>query len=170
MTLANRITIARIAFIPLVIALLLIGLNGLALMLFIVLSLTDAIDGYVARKYNEVSDLGKILDPLADKVLVICVLVTLVGLGYADIVPVILIVARELIISGLRAQLATQGTVLAASQLGKWKTVVQIIAITMLTINFPYADLVLWLAVVLAVGSGWVYIWQSNFLKQLKLN
>ncbi|MFC1510806.1 CDP-diacylglycerol--glycerol-3-phosphate 3-phosphatidyltransferase [Candidatus Margulisiibacteriota bacterium] len=170
MTLANRVTLARIALIPLAIILLLVGLNGAALIFFLLLAFSDAIDGYIARRFNQVSDLGKLLDPLADKILVICVLVTLVGLGKANLIPVVIIVAREFLVSGIRTYAAKEGLILAASQLAKVKTVVQIIAVAMLIINLPYADWVLWLAVVLSLISGWAYLWQSHLLKQLKLN
>lgn len=168
MSLANYITCARIALIPLIVSLLLIGLNGLAAIAFLLVAFSDAIDGYVARRFNQITDLGKFLDPLADKILVTSVLITLVGLNKASIIPVLIIVAREFLISGLRTYLARKNIIVAASQLGKWKTVSQVVAILMLLISLPYANLALWLAVALALISGGDYLWQSRLLKQSK--
>ena len=165
MTLANRITLARIALLPFCAALLLIGFYGLAATVFLLLALSDAIDGYVARKYHQVSELGKQLDPLADKILVITVLIGLTGKGLANPVPVMLICARELIIAGIRGR-----KVFAASGVAKWKTVSQIVAVMMLFFSLPFADLVLWFAVILSLISGWAYLWQSRIFQQLKLS
>jgi CDP-diacylglycerol--glycerol-3-phosphate 3-phosphatidyltransferase len=165
LTLANKVTLARIALIPFCLAFLLTGLNGLAAVVFVVLSFSDAIDGYVARKYNQVSQLGQQLDPLADKLLVMNVLVVLAALGKAGALPVMLILTRELIITGLRAK-----KVFAASPIAKWKTIASMLAVFMCILSLPLANLALWLAVVLAYVSGGAYLWQSQFLKQLKLS
>jgi len=165
LTLANRITLARIALIPLCIILLLAGFWGLAAVVFLVLSLSDAIDGYVARKYNQVSELGKMLDPLADKILVMTVLIGLTGIGKADPLPVMLICAREFLVASVRAK-----NIFAASQLAKWKTVSQIVAILMLMFGLPLSGVVLWFSVLLSLISGVAYIWQSPLFKQLKLS
>ena len=170
MTVANYVTLARIVLIPLIIVLLLMRLNGLAVIAFLLLSFTDAVDGYIARKYNQVSELGKFLDPLADKILVTTVLICLVGLGKANSIPVMIIVAREFIISGLRINAARSKKIIAASPTAKWKTFSQIIAAAMLMLDLPYADWALWLAVFLSVVSGGGYLWQTNLLKQLKSN
>jgi len=167
-TVANYVTLLRIVLIPLVITLLLLGVNGLAAMLFILLSISDAIDGYIARRFNQVSDLGKFLDPLADKILVITVLIVLVGLGKANSVAVTLLAAREFLISGIRVSAAKAGKIIPATQLAKWKTTSQIVAIVMLMLNLPLANLVLWLAVVLALISGGVYFWENKQYLQLK--
>lgn len=165
MTLANRITLLRIAFIPLCVILLLAGFYGLAATLFLLLSLSDAIDGYIARKYNQVSELGKQLDPLADKILVMTVLIGLTALGKSDPVPVMLICAREFIVASIRTK-----KVFAASPIAKWKTVAQVTAVLLLMLNLPFAGAVLWLAVLLSLFSGGAYLWQSPTLKQLKLS
>lgn len=170
MTLANYVTLARIAFIPLIIILLSYRINGLAVIIFLVLSFSDAIDGYIARRYNQVSDLGKFLDPLADKILVTTVLIALVGLGKAEAIPVMIIVARELLVQGLRISAAKSQVIIAAAPVAKWKTAVQIVAVAMLTLRLPYAEGVLWLAVVLSIISGGAYLWQSKILKQLRSN
>ena len=163
MTLANYVTFSRIILIPLVVSLLLNGLNGLALIIFLLLSSSDAIDGYLARRFNQVSDLGKFLDPLADKVLVISVLITLVGLGQVSAVPVIIITARELLVQALRIQIASQKQqIIAANFLAKGKTGLQILAIAMLMLSLPLANLALWLAVLLSLISGGNYLWQNK--------
>ncbi len=168
MTLANVITLLRIAFIPLVAALLLSEINGLAAILFLALSFSDALDGYIARKFNQVSDLGKFLDPLADKLLVITILLALVAQSKASVVAVMLLVARELMVSGLRVNLARAGKVLEASLLAKTKTVVQVLAVFMLILKLPTASLVLWLAVLLGYISGGAYLWQNKKYLLLK--
>jgi CDP-diacylglycerol--glycerol-3-phosphate 3-phosphatidyltransferase len=169
LNLANRVTLLRIAFIPLVIALLLFNYNGLALIAFLLLSISDALDGYIARRFNQVSELGKFLDPLADKILVMTVLITLVGQGLADSIPVLILVTRELMVQGIRIH-AAKREIIAAIPAAKLKTVVQIVAVAMLILRLPFADWALWLAVGLALYSGGVYLWQSQILKQLKLN
>ena len=168
MTVANYVTLSRIVLIPLVIILMLVKINGLAVILFLILSFSDAIDGYIARRYNQVSELGKFLDPLADKVLVISVLILLVGMGRADYLPVLLIVVRELIVQGIRIHSARDQKIIAASPVAKWKTGAQIVAVAMLMLRLPYANWVLWLAVALSLVSGGSYLWQSKILKQLK--
>ncbi len=165
MTLANRITLLRIALIPLCAVLLLAGFLGLAAVIFLLASLSDAVDGYVARKYHQVSELGKMLDPLADKVLVMTILIGLTAVGKVSPIPVMLVCARELIVTGIRSR-----KVFAASPVAKWKTVLQIAAVLMLMFSLPLGEAVLWLAVILSLVSGWAYIWQSQFLKQLKLS
>jgi CDP-diacylglycerol--glycerol-3-phosphate 3-phosphatidyltransferase len=149
---------------------LLFSLNGLAAMFFLLLSFSDAIDGYIARRFHQVSDLGKFLDPLADKVLVITVLIALVGLGKAHSVPVMIIVVRELIVQGIRIDAAKHKKIIAAAPIAKWKTVIQIVAVAMLILSLPFANWALWLAVVLSLVSGGSYLWQSRILKQLKLS
>lgn len=165
MTLANKITLARLALIPIAALLLLVGFWGLSAAVFLALSFSDAIDGYVARKYNQVSEIGKLLDPLADKILVLTMLVGLTALGKADPLAVMLITAREFIVASVRSN-----QIFGASSIAKWKTVLQIVAVFMLILDLPLAWLALWLAVVLSLISGGAYLWQSPFLKQLKLS
>lgn len=165
MTLANRVTLARIALIPFCLAFLLTGFYGLAAVAFVILAFSDAIDGFIARRYNQVSELGKQLDPLADKILVLTVLVGLTALGKAAPLPVMLIVTREFIIAGIRAK-----KVFAASPIAKWKTIVQMVAVFMCILSLPLAGLALWLAVILSYLSGGVYLWQSQLLKQLRIS
>jgi CDP-diacylglycerol---glycerol-3-phosphate 3-phosphatidyltransferase len=168
LTVANYVTLSRIVLIPLVIVSLFTGYNGIALIFFLILSFSDAVDGYIARRFNQVSDLGKFLDPLADKILVITVLIALVGLGRADSVPVMIIACREFIVSGIRIYAAKSNFIIAASPTAKLKTVSQIIAVAMLIIGLPFSGWMLWGAVVLSIISGGGYFWQSNLLKKLK--
>jgi CDP-diacylglycerol--glycerol-3-phosphate 3-phosphatidyltransferase len=168
LNLANRVTLLRIAFIPLVIVLLFFGLNGLAVIFFILLSLSDYLDGYIARRFNQISDAGKILDPLADKILILSVLVMLAWQGKADPFPVILFLARDEMVSGIRISAAKSQKILHASPIAKAKTVTQMFAVPMLILNIPYAGWVLWLAVVFSLLSGGIYLWQSKILKLLR--
>lgn len=180
MNVPNKITISRILLIPIFIILLSvpfewgsydIGERALpavhlaAALLFIVASATDWIDGYYARKFNLVTNLGKFLDPLADKLLVSAALILLVEMGAAPAWVVILIISREFAVTGLRLVAAGEGIVLAASQMGKLKTVLQIVAISALLLNnfpfsylgFPFASLMLYLALIITVVSGIEY-------------
>jgi len=133
MGLANRVTLLRIVFVPVFVVVLLSSLGAwgpwLAAILFTLLAATDAVDGYIARSRNEVTTFGKFIDPLADKLLVTAALVALVELGQISSWIALVIISRELIVSGLRMVAVAEGTVIAASNYGKLKTVFQIIAI-----------------------------------------
>jgi len=163
LTLANRITLSRIAFIPLCIIFLLAGLYGLATIIFLLLSFSDALDGYIARKHRHVSDLGKKLDPLADKILVTTVLIGLTGLGKAHPIAVMIICARELLVASFRNNRS-----FAASPLAKWKTATQVLAVVMLMLNIPFADGMLWIAVLLSLITGGAYLWRTDLFNQLR--
>lgn len=130
---ANRVTIARMVFIPFVVVVLLARLPNWgpwwAAALFSLLAATDAVDGYLARTRNEVTNFGKLLDPLADKLLVTAALVALVELGTVPSWAAIIIIAREFIVTGLRMVAVAEGVVIAAGSYGKAKTVLQVIAI-----------------------------------------
>ncbi|MFC3040011.1 CDP-diacylglycerol--glycerol-3-phosphate 3-phosphatidyltransferase [Virgibacillus xinjiangensis] len=155
MNIPNKITLSRIFLIPIFIILLSIPFDWgewtigeetlpvshfAAALLFIIASTTDWIDGYYARKYNLVTNLGKFLDPLADKLLVSAALILLVEMGMAPAWVVILIISREFAVTGLRLVAAGEGLVLAASSMGKLKTVTQIVAISALLLhNFPFS-------------------------------
>ncbi len=168
MTIANYVTLARIALIPLIVILLYLRINGLAVIAFLVLAFSDAIDGYIARRFKQVSELGKFLDPLADKILITTVLIVLVGLGKVNSIPVIILVAREFMVQGLRINAARLRGIIAASPIAKWKTGTQIVAVPLLILGLPYANWVLWLSVILSIISGGAYLWQSRILKQSK--
>ena len=133
MNLANKLTLGRIFLVP--IFLIFIAIKDIpygsfiATFIFVIASITDKLDGYVARSRNQITNFGKFMDPLADKLLVTTALVTLVDLHVISSFAAIIIIAREFAISGLRTVAASEGTVIAASKWGKAKTVVQIVAI-----------------------------------------
>ncbi len=138
----------------------------LACISFIVASVTDLLDGHIARRTNMVTSFGKFLDPLADKVLISSVLVMLVALNRAAAWIAIVIICRELIITGLRAIAADEGVVIAADTFGKWKTILQIVALVPLILHYswfginpvPLGQFFLYMAVVLTVFSGMNYL------------
>lgn len=185
LNLPNKITISRIFLIPIFLVFMFVpfGLGDVVIFeeiipishligafIFILASCTDWIDGYLARKYQLVTNLGKFLDPLADKLLVSAALITLVEVGFAPAWMVIIIISREFAVTGLRLVAAGEGLVLAASQLGKIKTVAQIIAIAALLlhnipftmIHFPLGYISLWIAVIFTVISGWDYFYKNK--------
>lgn len=148
MTPANVVTLVRICLVPVFVVAVLApwpewtGLSQLnvwkpwiAALIFVIISCTDWLDGYLARSRNEVTDFGKFMDPLADKILVIAALLALVELGSLPSWPVLIIAAREFIISGVRMMAASKGEVIAASWYGKFKTVFTMIAIVMFVVN-----------------------------------
>lgn len=166
MNLPNKLTMLRIIMIPLFIIVLMTGHYYISAIIFILASATDALDGHIARKYNLVTNFGKIMDPLADKMLVVSALVCLVELGNVAGWMVIVILAREFTITGLRTVAAAQGIVIAAGWSGKIKTVLQMIAVPALLlqnwpfsyIGFPFATIMLWAAVIMTIVSGTEYI------------
>jgi CDP-diacylglycerol--glycerol-3-phosphate 3-phosphatidyltransferase len=134
----------------------------LAGIVFIVASMTDAADGYIARKRKIVTNLGKFIDPLADKILVVAALISLVQLQRLEAWMVVIIVSREFIVSGIRMVAAVDGVVIPASAGGKAKTVSQIAAIIMIIFNIPYAMPVMWAAMIMTVWSGVDYMVKSK--------
>jgi len=168
-TLSNRITALRIVFVPLfVIAFFLpepVSYYSTAI-IFAIAGWSDWFDGYLARTRNEVTSFGRFLDPVADKLLVTTALILLVQGGYANVVLVVIIVSREVIVSALREWMAERNVIVHVSQMGKWKTVVQMCAIEGLLIHvdvygFPMHEagtVLLWLATALSVWSGYEYI------------
>ena len=150
LSLPNLLSLIRILTVPLILALLYLNHPIWAAVLFTLVALSDAVDGMLARKLNQVTELGKLLDPLADKVLVVSTLIVLVELKNAPALAVALIAVRELLITAVR----TTG----AKWWGKLKTVSQIIAVLMLIMSWPYAQEVLWLAVILTWISGVDYL------------
>ncbi len=129
-----------------------------AAFLFVLASITDFFDGYIAREFDQITELGKILDPLADKMLTLAGFLGLMMLGRADAWAVYLILTREFFITGLRVSAAGSGKEIAASLMGKIKTIVQMIAIGFLIMNWPGGTLLLWLAVAITLYSGYEYI------------
>nr|WP_206110154.1 CDP-diacylglycerol--glycerol-3-phosphate 3-phosphatidyltransferase [Paenibacillus aquistagni] len=175
---ANKITLARIFLVPIMMFFLLVNFDSykpiqfqdfsitytqiIAALIFIIAASTDGLDGYIARSRKMVTSLGKLLDPLADKLLVAAVLISLVEMGKCDAWIAIVIISREFAVTGLRQVALLEGQVVAASKWGKWKTAVQITAIiAMLLNNFPFAligvrfDLIAtWAAALITVYSG----------------
>ena len=140
MNLPNKLTIFRVILIPFFVVFLLAPYfegfgNYIALAIFIVASITDFLDGKIARKYNLVTNFGKFMDPLADKLLVCSALICLISLSRISAWVVIIIIAREFIISGFRLIAADNGVVIAASYWGKFKTASQMITVILLVLN-----------------------------------
>lgn len=180
MNLPNKLTLFRVILIPFFVLFLLIDPSNstyrlIADAIFIVASLTDMLDGKIARKYNLVTNFGKFMDPLADKLLVCSAMICLISTGQLYAWIVIIIVAREFIISGFRLIAVENGVVIAANMWGKCKTVSQMIMIIVLVANFDFAiwqifgQILIWLSLVLTVISLVVYIVQNkSVLKEQK--
>ena len=168
MNLPNKLTIVRIIMIPFFVFFMLTdfvaGAKWIATILFCLASLTDFLDGHIARKYNLVTNFGKFMDPLADKLLVCSALIALIDLDRIPAWIVIIIIAREFIISGFRLIAADNGVVIAASYWGKFKTTFQMIMIILLilNINYPFSSIVntviMYIALALTVISLIDYI------------
>ena len=158
MNLPNKLTIIRVCLIPFFVAALLFDhgnnytMRIVANVLFIVASLTDLFDGKIARKYNLVTNFGKFMDPLADKLLVCSALICLIELGQLPAWVVIIIISREFIISGFRLVAADNVVVIAASYWGKFKTTFQMAAVILMIFNIPALTLVTNIVVVIAVA------------------
>ena len=164
MNLPNKLTVARVILIPFFVFFLLNDsmnpyFKWVALAIFIVASLTDLLDGKIARKYNLVTDFGKFMDPLADKLLVCSAMIGLIELGRIEAWIVIVIIAREFIISGFRLIAADNGRVIAASYWGKFKTTFQMFMVILMIANigmtpFPLiTQIIKWIALVLTIVS-----------------
>ncbi|MDY0290712.1 MAG: CDP-diacylglycerol--glycerol-3-phosphate 3-phosphatidyltransferase [Desulfuromonadaceae bacterium] len=139
--LPNMLTLARIACIPILVLTLLKdtpGMSLLAALIFSLASITDWLDGYLARRLNLVTVMGKFLDPLADKLIVMAALIMMIPLGRVPAWAVFLLIAREVIVTGLRSVASSEGVVIAASDLGKYKTIFQMVAIIGLLIHYDY--------------------------------
>ena len=161
MNLPNKLTMFRVILIPFFVVFLLVDITPvdkwIALAIFIIASLTDMLDGKIARKYNLVTNFGKFMDPLADKLLVCSALVCLVAVDRIPAWMVIVIIAREFIISGFRLVASDNGVVIAASYWGKFKTTFQIIMICLMIADLAALQLLTaimtWVAVILTVVS-----------------
>jgi CDP-diacylglycerol--glycerol-3-phosphate 3-phosphatidyltransferase len=188
MNLANRITLARIILVPIIMVFLLVNIDIkplefgddysitynqiIAAIIFIIAASTDGLDGYIARKNKIVTNLGKLLDPLADKLLVAAVLISLVQMDKLAAWMAIIIISREFAVTGLRQIALLEGSVMAASKWGKWKTAVQITMIISLLLNnfpfsfidFPFDEIVSWIAVLITVYSGFDYFFKNKHL------
>ncbi|MCX7951786.1 MAG: CDP-diacylglycerol--glycerol-3-phosphate 3-phosphatidyltransferase [Clostridiales bacterium] len=165
MNLANKITITRIFLVPVFLFFLLVKVpygNLIATVIFSLAALTDSLDGYIARSRNQVTKFGKFLDPLADKLIVTAALVALVELRKVPSWLVVIILAREFAITGLRAVAASEGNVIAASNWGKAKTVTQIVAIIACLIELKYNLYIMYLATIITIISGVDYILKNK--------
>ena len=172
MNLPNKLTLLRVLMIPFfVVCLLWEGgqnqtLRYVSAAIFIVASLTDMLDGKIARKYGLVTNFGKFMDPLADKLLVCSALICLIELGQLPAWMVIVIISREFIISGFRLIASDNGVVIAASYWGKFKTTFQMIAVIRLMFNLEalrlLADICVWVALALTMISLADYIWKNR--------
>lgn len=188
MNIANKLTLARIFMIPIFILILTLPLDWrvvtwlgatvpvhqlIAGIIFAVASFTDYLDGYLARKYNLVTSFGEFFDPMADKLLVLAAFMMLVEFGWVPAWIVIIIISRELLVTGLRVLLAkNDGKVMAAAMPGKIKTFSQMFAIIFYlfndmgfaALNIPMADILLYICLFFTVYSGIDYFYQARFL------
>jgi CDP-diacylglycerol---glycerol-3-phosphate 3-phosphatidyltransferase len=193
MNLPNRLTLLRILFVPVIVFFSIFpfsyygiqfgsfnvgfvripGVNVILLVIFVIASITDFFDGYLARKNHLVSTFGKFMDPLADKLLVNTLFILFVMQGLVPVLAVMIMIWRDIIVDGLRMLAAEKGKVMAAGYLGKVKTVVQMITIVLILIsnlpfelyNLPVSTFMVWFSVVTSVLSGIAYFRQmSNIL------
>ena len=168
----NKLTVARMIIVPFLVVFLLTGWGGdanryISLALFVVDSVTDWFDGYLARKNNLVTNFGKFMDPLADKLLVCSAMICMIELNRLPAWFVIIIIGREFIISGFRLIAAENGIVIAANYWGKFKTASQMIMIILLILHFDgifvtLEQLFIWLSLALTIISLITYIWQNK--------
>ena len=168
----NRLTVGRMILVPFLVVFMLTGWGGewnryISAVIFIVASVTDWFDGYLARKNHLVTNFGKFMDPLADKLLVCSALICFIELGKLPVWIVIIIIAREFIISGFRLIAAENGVVIAANYWGKFKTVSQMVMIILLILDFGGAfdvieTIFVWLSLALTVISLLTYIIQNR--------
>lgn len=168
--LPNALALFRIALAPLMLWILIDRNNPIfaswhptwfdyfAGLIFVIASVTDFFDGFIARAWNQMTKLGGILDPLADKMLVLAGFLGLIVIDRASVLAVFLILSREFFITGLRVVAVSEGKDVSSTMAGKIKTVVQMIAIGFLIMQWPYGTELLWFAVVLTLYSGYEYI------------
>ena len=169
----NKLTVARMIMVPFLVVFLLTGWGGeanryISLLIFVAASITDWLDGYLARKNHLVTNFGKFMDPLADKLLVCSAMICMIEIGRLLAWFVIIIIGREFIISGFRLIAAENGIVIAANYWGKFKTVSQMIMIILLILHFDLSvfaileQIFIWLSLALTVISLMTYIWQNR--------
>lgn len=180
MNLPNKLTILRVILIPFFVVFMLFDITGaadkwIALVIFCVASLTDMLDGKIARKYNLVTNFGKFMDPLADKLLVCTALICLTSMNRLNVIVVLVIIAREFIISGFRLIAADNNIVIAASMWGKFKTTFQMAMIILLILNWQMmwfqvlTTIVVYVALVLTIVSLIDYLAKNkDVLKEQK--
>ncbi|HEV7921730.1 MAG TPA: CDP-diacylglycerol--glycerol-3-phosphate 3-phosphatidyltransferase [Thermoanaerobaculia bacterium] len=168
--LPNSLTLLRIFLVPFLVVVLLTKFSGreyAGLGIFLLAAITDFFDGYFARRMKKVTRLGALLDPIADKLLMSAAFISLVELGLARAWIVVIIIGREFAVSGLRSIAAQQGVTIAASPLGKGKTISQVIAISLLILGYELGDVIpvlgevaLWIVMVFALASGVDYFFK----------
>jgi len=177
LNLPNALTLARILLVPFIVVFLILRpapFNYTAGAIFLVAVFTDWLDGRIARSMQRVTTVGKLLDPIADKLLISAALISLVQVGRVPAWMVVLVVGRELFISGLRAIAASQGVVIQASDFGKAKMVTEVVAVMLLILNWPVNGslplglLMLGIAIVLAIVSAVDYL--LKFLRIIDIN
>lgn len=178
MNLPNKITLFRVCMIPVFLVFYLIDTipanNVIAVTVFIIACLSDAVDGHIARKYNLVTNFGKFMDPLADKLLVCTALICFLSKGTIPLLVVIVIIAREFIISGFRQVASDAGLVLAASYWGKFKTTAQMIMCVLLILHLDYAwfgvleMIFIWLSFALTIISMMDYLIKNRSVLNTK--
>ena len=172
MNLPNKITLFRVCMIPIFLIFMLVPSipysNYIAVAIFIIACLSDAVDGYIARKNNLVTNFGKFMDPLADKLLVCSALICFVQLQVVPAIVVIIIIAREFIISGFRLVASNNGVVIAASFWAKLKTTAQMIMCILLIVNFDYSifnileQILIYISLILTIVSLVEYIYKNR--------
>ena len=178
----NKLTVLRVLLVPLFLVFLLVGQIPahylLALIVFVVASATDSLDGHLARKNDQVTTFGKFLDPLADKILVLSAMISVIEIGLCGSLVVVIMIAREFMVTSLRlVAVSGDGTVIAAGLLGKVKTVVQMVSVVLILIlcmlsewsilpagiSVPViAESLMWISAILSVVSGAQYIWKNR--------
>ena len=179
MNIPNKLTILRIILVPVFVACFYLPVEGamyIAAAVFVVAYFTDMLDGYIARKYNLITDFGKLMDPMADKLLTAAAMIMLTAYGLCSPIATFLTIGRELVISAFRLVSATQGVVIAAGKIGKIKNLTQFIGIVLILlgnplfnrIGVPFDQIVIWISVVLAMWSCTDYIVKN--LKALKFD
>ena len=181
MNLANKLSLARIFLVPIIMFFILVRIpfgEYIAAIIFILAAITDGVDGYVARARKEVTKFGKLLDPLADKLLISAALISLVEIALVPAWIAVVIIGREFAVTGLRTIAASDGIVISANKLGKIKTVTQIVAVVAIILNdvvvnfigipFNIGEIALYVAVVFTIWSGIDYFVKG--WKLLKMN
>ena len=178
----NKLTVLRVLLVPLFLVFLLVGQIPahylLALIVFVVASATDSLDGHLARKNDQVTTFGKFLDPLADKILVLSAMISFIEIGLCGSPVVVIMIPREFMVTSLRlVAVSGDGTVIAAGLLGKVKTVVQMVSVVLILIlcmlsewsilpagiSVPViAESLMWISAILSVVSGAQYIWKNR--------
>lgn len=183
MTTATKITLLRLILIPIMVVFLIIPKSGILIMnfdlyefiaaiIFVIASFTDFLDGYIARKYNQITNFGKFLDPIADKILVLAAMTYLISTGRIAFWAVLIIIFREFLVTGIRLLAVEKGEVIAASNYGKLKTIATMIALIIMMFNNLYLPIILvdtiwYIAVFLTIFSGLDYLFKNlNIFKE----